>query len=154
MRAPFIAAALIIGCLCLGCAGGGDLSARIAKDDPRHVLFDGGGFLFRSKLAVNRDTTLFYSEDIVVGEPDGPTVTVGGNPFSSTPYRVFVFEPDSVSLRVFSLQGDTIGDYGTYYLDRGLYRLYFECPGEESGIYWAEIGHDGILEKRKWVHLK
>jgi len=149
-----IAAALFVGGLCLGCQGSVRTSARIETDDPRHVSFDGGSFLFRSDLAASRDTVRFYTEDVVLGEPDGPAVVIGRNPFSSTPYRVFVYEPDSVSVRIVSLKGDTVGDYGAIYLKKGLYWLHLECPGEESGTYLIQMAYRGDTKRRLWRCLK
>jgi hypothetical protein len=110
--------------------------------------------LYRSGLSGGDDPLRLYTDDVVLGKPDRHTVELGTNPFSPNPIRVFVFEPDSVSVQLLSVEGDTVGDYGAHYLDRGLYALHFDDTAANPGTYFVRIGYKGRTQTRKWIQLK
>jgi hypothetical protein len=153
MKRLWIALTMSLGCLLLGCTGSGTpvLTQQTARDE---VVFDGGGFLYRSGLSGGDDPLRLYTDDVVLGKPDRHTVELGTNPFSPNPIRVFVFEPDSVSVQLLSVEGDTVGDYGAHYLDRGLYALHFDDTAANPGTYFVRIGYKGRTQTRKWIQLK
>lgn len=153
MRAIRIVLVIGLGILYLGCSLGRSPSPYDG-DSSRDVVFDGGRFSFCSDLSDVGDTTRVYLDDAVLGASDVHLIADSHNPFSSNPLRVFVFEPDSVSVRMISISDDAKQDYGTYFIKKGRYSLYFTGSELGAGVYLVELDYRGHAKRYKWRQLE
>ena len=129
-------------------------SPRSGNDDSRSVAFDGGEFTYRFDLDDVGDTLRVEPRNVVLGAKDGQVIVEVRNPFCPPPLSVYVVEPESVRVRLFSVKGDTLGDYGTHFLSTGKYSLYFTDDNLGYGVYLVQLGYRGQTRTTTYVVVR
>ena len=153
MRAARITAILAAGAICMGCSWGRH-SPQLAHDNSNSVVFDGGKFAYRHDLNDVGDTLRVEPRSVVLGAKDGQVIVETPNPFCPPPLIVYVVESDSVRVRLFSVKGDTLGDYGTHFISTGTYSLYFADDSLGYGVYLVQLGYRGQTRTSTYVLMR
>ena len=154
MRFSCIASLLLCIGLMLGCTPSATVSRVRWYADGESAISDGiHWYLVSPDIG---DTIWTSLGDAVLGSPAGQVVVNGQrtSPFSPRTPRLIVLASDSVSARILSVRGDTIAEFDSKYLERGVYGIGWGGDRLPSGVYFSEFTYGDTIQQMKWVLLK